>query len=177
MKRFVIAFLLCSANLLAQSNQPQQPPCTAPEFHQFDFWVGDWDLSWPNPQGGGELHGENHVVREFGNCVVHENFSDHASPLFKGQSVSTYVPNANQWKQTWVDNQGEYLDFSGAFKDGQMILSRSGKNPKGQNVMQRMVFKNIQPDSFDWSWESSPDEGKTWKVQWPIRYTRKKSGL
>jgi hypothetical protein len=172
MKLYAFALLFCTASLFAQPNQA--PPCSAPEFHQFDFWVGDWDLTWPNPKGGAELHGENHITREYNNCVIHEHFSDHAAPSFKGMSVSTFVPQAKKWKQTWVDNQGAYLDFTGEFKDGQMILSRSGKNPKGQDVTQRMVFKSIQPDSFDWSWEVSQDGGKTWKVQWPIHYTRKK---
>jgi hypothetical protein len=37
-----------------------------------------------------------------------------------------------------------------------------------------MVFFNIKPDSLDWSWEASTDGGKTWTVQWPIHYARKK---
>jgi hypothetical protein len=80
---------------------------------------------------------------------------------------------SGKWKQTWVDNQGSYLDFTGEFKDGQMILGREVQKKDGTKIMQRMVFKNITPNSFDWSWEASNDGGKTWQVQWPIHYTRK----
>ena len=81
---------------------------------------------------------------------------------------------SNKWKQTWVDNEGSYLDFSGEWKDGQMILSRE-TNRNGKAVFQRMVFKHITPTEFDWSWESSSDGGKTWQVNWPIHYKRKSS--
>ena len=63
-----------------------------------------------------------------------------------------------------MDNQGSYLDFVGEFnaKDGQMILARESAKPDGTKSMQRMVFKNISHDEFDWSWEASSDEGKNW---------------
>jgi hypothetical protein len=54
-----------------------------------------------------------------------------------------------------------------------MILGREFQKADGTKIMQRMVFKNITPNSFDWSWEASKDGGKTWQVQWPIKYTRK----
>ena len=78
-----------------------------------------------------------------------------------------------RWKQTWVDNEGGYLDFVGEFKNGQMILAREATRPDGTKSLQRMVFKNITHDEFDWSWEGSKDGGKTWTVLWPIHYQRK----
>jgi hypothetical protein len=54
-----------------------------------------------------------------------------------------------------------------------MILARETTDPKGERLLQRMVFKNITPDELDWSWESSRDSGKTWQVLWPIHYKRK----
>jgi hypothetical protein len=72
-----------------------------------------------------------------------------------------------------VDNQGSYLDYVGAFKDGQMILQRDGTGRDGKKILQRMVWKNIGPSEFDWSWESSKDEGKTRQINWPIHYKRK----
>ena len=46
-------------------------------------------------------------------------------------------------------------------------------SPDGTKILQRMVYKNITADEFDWSWESSSDGGKTWQVMWPIHYKRK----
>src|SRR4051812_33502437 len=34
-----------------QQKKPAPPACSSAEHHQFDFWVGDWDASWPSPGG------------------------------------------------------------------------------------------------------------------------------
>jgi len=155
---------------VAQSVPPN--PCLAPEQKQLDFWVGDWDLTWPGDKQGDLDHGTNTIRRVLDSCVVEENFSAEASGHLRGRSLSLFEPQSGKWKQTWVDNEGGYLDFTGGFENGQMILARQATR-EGKAILQRMVFKNIRPDEFDWSWESSTDGGKTWKVNWPIHYKRK----
>jgi hypothetical protein len=91
----------------------------------------------------------------------------------RGKSVSIFDVTAGKWKQTWIDNEGGYLDFVGESKDGQMILAREATRPDGTKGLSRMVFKNITHDEFDWSWEGSKDGGKTWTVVWPIHYKRR----
>jgi hypothetical protein len=131
---------------------------------QFDFWLCEWEVSW-----GEDSKGTNHVLRILGDKIIQENFS---SPDLQGMSVSSYNPNRELWCQTWVDNSGTYLDFTGKFEDGKMILMRDAVI-KGQAIKQRMVWYNIEADQFDWNWERSDDEGKTWQVQWQIKYKRK----
>jgi len=166
----VLAAILSTSMAFAQ--QPANH-CAAPQQKQFDFWVGEWDLTWPGDKEGEVAHGTNTITRVLENCVVEENFSAGDSGHLRGMSVSTFDTRAGKWKQTWVDNEGGYLDFVGEFKDGQMILSRHATRPDGTKIVQRMVWKNIQPNQFDWSWEASKDGGKTWAVQWPIHYKRK----
>lgn len=157
---------------LAQGQPPA--PCTGPEYHQLDFWVGEWDLTWPGPQGKPGGTATNRVEKIFDGCVVQENFTGTSGPHpLLGRSLSAYSARDHVWKQTWVDNQGAYLDFTGEFKDGEMRLSRHGVGPDGKPRLARMVFTNIKPDSFDWRWEFSVDDGKTWSVAWPIHYQRK----
>jgi len=149
-----------------------QNPCTTPQQKQLDFWVGDWDLTWPGPNAGETAHGTNKISRIMDGCVVQEEFSSPATH-YRGTSLSTFDATDNRWKQTWVDTGGAYLDFVGDFKDGQMVLQREAVGKGGKKSLQRMVFKNIASNEFDWSWESSTDGGKTWKVNWPIHYKRK----
>jgi hypothetical protein len=131
------------------------------------------DLAWPGNNTGQTDRGMNSVQRILDGCIVQENFSGADAMHLRGQSVSIFDVRAGKWKQTWVDNEGGYLDFVGEFKDGQMILVREATSPDGSRALRRMVFKNITHDEFDWSWEGSRDGGKTWAVLWPIHYKRK----
>ena len=169
---------VCAGLLVMFSNAPlvaAPHPCSEPEQKQLEFWVGDWDLAWPGQNGGEAGHGTNSIKRVMDGCVVQENFSGEKSMPLRGTSVSLFDARSGKWKQTWVDNEGSYLDFTGEFKDGQMVLSREFTKPDGSQVQQRMVFKNITPNELDWSWESSLDGGKTWQVVWPIHYKRKRA--
>lgn len=168
---FALAVVMCSAAAFAQSSAPN--PCTLPQQKQFEFWVGDWDLTWPGQKAGETGHGTNDIKRIMDGCVVQENFSGGDSLHLRGTSVSTFDSRSGHWKQTWVDNEGGYLDFVGDFKDGQMILQREAIRPDGTHIQQRMVWKNITANELDWSWESSHDGGKTWQVNWPIHYKRR----
>ena len=161
--------LAATANSQSEDGAAPPPPCSQPEAAQFDFWVGDWDAAW---EGG---DGRNTITKEYDGCVIRENFRanpDSTGAALLGMSVSTYSARDKAWKQTWVDNSGSYLDFTGGFADGKMTLSREFTGPKGKTVTQRMVWFNITDDAFDWNWERSIDGGE-FKVLWAIHYTRR----
>jgi len=161
---------MCLLALPAVSQQASDG-CNQPEQKQFDFWVGEWKLTWPGPKGEVQ-HGTNSIRTVLDSCVVEENFSGGEAMHLRGRSLSTFDARQGKWKQTWVDNEGGYLDFMGEFRDGRMILSREATGPGGNKFLQRMVFKNIGRNQLDWSWERSEDGGKSWKVVWPIHYER-----
>lgn len=169
-----IALLICTCiGNICFSQSSTQKPCSAPEFSEFDFWVGDWVATWNDT-----LHGTNRIEKIFGNCTIHENFSD-PNTNFLGQSWSVYNSNNKKWQQTWVDNQGGYIALTGRMTGNSMVLTTaertvpSSVSPTGK-IMSRMVYYNIKPDAFDWSWEASTDGGKSWKQNWLIHYRRKK---
>jgi hypothetical protein len=130
---------------------------------QFDFWLGDWNVTW-----GEDGKGTNHIVRILDGKIIQENFS---APDLQGISVSVYDPERKLWCQTWVDSNGTYLDFTGNFENGKMILNRDAI-VRGEACKQRMVWYNIQANGFVWNWERSDDDGQTWRTLWQIRYQR-----
>lgn len=165
-----LLIILIGAIAYAQGDSPKPPPCSTEEFHQFDFWVGEWDLTWGEGENAGT--GTNIITHELGGCVIEENFTSHGDKPFVGRSLSVYRPSDGKWYQTWVDNQGGYLDFVGEYKDGKMTLSREAER-EGEKFLQRMVFHDIKKDSFVWDWEKSTDGGKSWELLWQIHYKRK----
>jgi hypothetical protein len=155
---------------MAASSEIKAPTATpepSPEASQFDFWLGEWDCTW----GDGE-RGSNSVQAIMGGFVVLEQFNGEPAMPLHGMSVSVYTPALKQWRQTWVDDEGNYLDFAGEFQDGRMVLARTAVE-EGEHVRQRMVWYNIVPDSLDWDWQRSEDAGASWQSLWTIHYRRK----
>lgn len=168
MTRFFL-FLLISI-VMSNSTFAQTPskPCAGAECSQFDFWVGDWDLTYSDT-----VHATNRITKEMGGCLIHEHFDDPVHS-YKGESWSVYNPQSKLWQQTWVDDQGAYLVLTGAYNDGKMILlTEPAPMQDGTKKQSRMVFYDITPHSFTWDWESTTDEGRTWKNNWRIHYKRK----
>jgi len=164
-------------NILAQSQQPTtqssaQPsakPCGAkPEYRQFDFWVGEWDV-----QAGGKQAGTNSVQLILGDCVIFENWTGAGGTT--GKSFNIYNAAKGKWQQTWVDSSGSVLELYGEFKEGVMRLVGERPAPKGGKIIDRLSFFPLEGGRVRQLWESSKDGGKTWGVVFDGLYTRKKT--
>jgi hypothetical protein len=143
----------------------------APDGTELDFWIGEWDARW------GEVgRGTNRLTRILGGRVVREDFSGGgANGTLNGLSLSVFDADRQLWRQTWVDDQGGYLDFVGDFVDGCFSFRRDAPED-GPETRQRMVFRDVRPESFRWTWEISDDGGAAWSIRWDIAYARSTSG-
>ena len=157
--------------LRAQSPSPSAlaSPCLAPEYRQFDFWVGDWDVFDP----AGNRVGTNNITREFGGCVVQEHWEARGPQKQVGSSFNTYNPGTRQWHQTWVDSTGGFLLLDGAFTDGRMVLSADMTNKRGR-LKHRITWTPQADGRVRQFWETSADDGKTWKPAFDGMYVRAK---
>jgi hypothetical protein len=136
---------------------------TAAPNRQLDFWLGVWDLRW-EPDG----RGVNEVVSILDDHVILERFDGRPSIPLVGMSVSAWDEAIGAWRQTWVDNDGQYLELTGGRDGDRVILER--RRPDGRR--QRMVFSDIEPESLHWSWEHADDD-QGWTVDWAIDYRRR----
>jgi hypothetical protein len=135
---------------------------------ELDFWLGEWDARW-----GEAGRGTNTLTRILGGKVIREDFSGGGpNGHLDGLSLSVFDEDHGIWRQTWVDDSGSYIDLIGEEADGSFAFGRSAPEI-GPAARQRMVFRDIQPASFRWTWELSEDGGATWAVRWEIAYTRR----
>jgi len=160
---FLVLFLSVPNNFLFAQVQSASA-CSDPEYNIIDFWLGSWKATWD----GGE--GTNTITKSHGGCVVNEDFR---SPDLLGMSISTYDRVSDQWRQTWMDNQGSYFSFYG-IKDNKNYIFQTFPDPKDTRVLKRMVFTDIKKGSFTWLWQNTTDSGKNWQDAWKIKYTRLK---
>jgi hypothetical protein len=142
-------------SLTAQSSQPE--PCSAPAYHQFDFWLGDWD-SFEIGAAAKDAHIR--VERILEGCVLHEDYQ--GTNGHQGQSFSIYHASRKRWHQTWVTNRGELLEIEGQFQDGQMVLSGGDLTQTGQKRQVRGIWKRVEGGVRETA-VTSLDDGKTWQ--------------
>lgn len=161
--------VMCTALLFARrevlrsdDTPPVEPPpaasCTAPEYRQFDFWVGDWDaFDVDNPR---VKVARNRVERILGGCVLLEDYQD--ANGMEGQSFSLYDASRKVWHQSWVTNRGRLLIIEGKFQDGEMVLSGADRTPNGEERRVRGRWKLVSGGVRETA-VTSTDAGKTWK--------------
>ena len=151
---------------------PAAAPCSAPEYRQLDFWVGAWIATWTNPDGSTGT-GRNTITRdEYGPCVIAERFTA-ADGSLRGFSISTYFLGEREWRQTWMDDQGGYFDLFGgpSTAPGQRFVLEQYRRREAA-PHRRMVWEDVQTNSFTWRWQQRPTPEAPWADRWVIRYVR-----
>jgi hypothetical protein len=143
--------------------------CDAPEAHQFDFWIGDWEVKTPD----GKPAGTNRVDRVIGGCAIQEHWVGVRGMI--GTSLNMYVPSTKRWHQTWIDDRGTLLLLDGAYQDGAMVLTGEGKPGASSSKpsRERITWSRLDGGDVRQLWEQSLDGGATWKVVFDGRYHKK----
>ncbi len=144
---------------------PAPAACSAPEYAQFDFWLGDWDVTVP----GGKPAGHNLVTKEYGGCVLQEHWTGVGGTI--GSSFNIYDPARKVWHQTWVSNIGALVELEGGLQGGSMVLSGVQVQPDGSKLINRVTWtpKDGKVRQF---WETSTDGGKTWSTAFDGLYAK-----
>jgi hypothetical protein len=166
----LILALLPAARLAAQQPQQQRPGCNQSEHRQFDFWIGEWDVTTPD----GKPAGSSRITRILKDCVLHEEWKGAGGG--NGESFNIWSRADGKWHQAWVADGGNYLTLEGMFNDGRMVLEGDGMNPAGKPIRNRITWQRIDnnPDLVRQFWEQSSDGGKTWAPAFDGHYHRKK---
>lgn len=142
--------------------------CDSPESRQFDFWVGEWNVT---DQATGRHAGISHIEKLYGGCVLRENWS---SEGFRGGSLNSWWKGDRKWHQTWMDQAGAFRHFIGSLVGRQMILVAEQPNPKdaAKPILVRLSFTPNRDGSVRQYSDLSADGGKSWKPRYDYLYRR-----
>jgi hypothetical protein len=140
--------------------------CEAPEYRNFDFWIGEWNVHTPE----GKLAGTNRITREYDGCVLHERYTTPRG--YHGESLNTYDPGRKVWHQTWVDNEGTLLLLEGKLVDGRMQLTGENVDSDGKVTRHRITWTPNADGSVRQFWETTVADGQ-WTTAFDGKYTRK----
>src|SRR3954447_11643541 len=135
-------------------------PCASAERHQFDFWVGAWDVY--NKVGKIVAHS---LIESAYGCGIRENWM----PLNDqpGGSLSTYVPAEKRWEQFWIDSGGSRAIFTGGWNGSAMVITGKWGGP-----LVRMTYSKNVDGSVRQFGQQSTDDGKTWAPSFDFTYRR-----
>lgn len=155
----------------AGTDQPQPPryPCKESEQHRaFDFWVGEWDVTFQDKHAG-----VNRIELILGDCVLFENWTS-AGGAYAGKSFNYYDKAEDHWRQIWIDDRGGVIEFTGDVKDGVMYYTATTRSqPDGGEIEHKLTFTPNDDGSVRQLWEQSKDGGENWNTVWDGHYVRK----
>lgn len=167
MTRFsLLAFaftLLAPAGLRAQDAPPD---CTAPEHHQFNFWVGEWTVTVAD----GRTAGENTITSILNGCALREEWV--GARGYSGTSINFYDRAGGRWHQTWIGSDGLPLFLAGGLdNDGRMVLASEDRD----GAMERITWTPNEDGTVRQHWERTADGGASWTAVFDGIYARKES--
>ena len=153
-----LAMMGALGTLAASSAAPGAPPrCTGPEFHQFDFWKGDWDAY--DMADTTKIVGRGQVTSMLDGCVLREVYRQNDG--LQGESYNLWDASRGLWHQSWVTNRGDLLLLDGLFEDGRMVLIARETRPHGTFSLLRGVWWADGPNVREKA-DRSANGGKTW---------------
>ena len=156
----------CAAHPVS-SDSPKPSACTAPEYRQFDFWIGEWDVVTTQ---GHDPAGSSSIQLILDKCVILENWTGGVT----GKSFNHYDPTTKKWIQDWVDSASASVHFEGALDNGVMSFYADNLNPDGTHARRHLQFFKLDEDHVRQFSQQSSDGGKTWSVEYDLTYNRKK---
>lgn len=143
-------------------------PCEFAEARQFDFWLGEWEVTANN-----KLAGKSKISLAAGGCALLEEYESTGG--YSGKSLNFYKTDLRKWQQVWVGSDGGVLILTGEYQGHKMILSGASQN-EGKQVWDRITWhNNAAEQTVRQVWERSQDGGNSWKTVFDGLYTKKKS--
>lgn len=164
-----ILFACCLTTALHAENPAPVPssPCSAPAYHSFDFWIGDWDV-FDAHDGSKDSHVL--VERVLGGCALREQY--HGVDGTEGESLSAWDQSQHVWHQYWVSSGAEIVVIEGDLHAGSMILtgSQSGTHPAQVRGVWKPEGATVRETA-----QRSHDGGKTWQPWFDLQFRRSAS--
>ena len=158
---------LAVAHPIHASAAPGPGGCSAAEFRQLDFWLGDWDAF--DASDPATAIARTHVDLIAAGCAVHELYEQ--SDGLIGDSILSFDAARQVWQQTWVTNRGSLMVITGRFSNGAVTLEGEMHTGDGRSLLQRITWKAEGSDVRETA-VMSKDGGKNWAPAFDVLFRR-----
>jgi hypothetical protein len=147
--------------------------------HDFDFMIGDWEVTNRRLKQRGIGSDEWDVFSSYQKAqllmggTVSVDESDFPAKGFKGMTLRLYDPAKNQWAIYWINSSDGLLQppVFGRFANGKGVFA--GDDMDGDKPIKVLFdWSQTDTDSPRWSQAFSYDGGKTWETNWIMEFSR-----
>jgi hypothetical protein len=147
----------------------ETPGALLTEPHQFDFWLGSWEVFGP----AGRQVGTNTITAVCDGRVLLEQWSGAGD--VEGRSLNSWDSARGRWHQTWMDSSGSTLLLDGGIREGAMVME--GSHPSDEDPKKIDLHRITWTPSPDGAevrqhWQTSSDGGATWSTAFDGLYRR-----
>jgi hypothetical protein len=142
--------------------------CSAVEYRQFDFWIGDWDTFEINDPNGPSI-ARAEITPIVDGCALHERYEQ--TDGLVGDSILSFDPVRRQWQQTWVTHRGSNMVLWGELRDGALVLEGEVHLHDGATVLQRITWQT-EGDAVRETAVLSRDGGEHWEPAFDVLFRK-----
>ncbi len=147
----------------------------------FHFFVGCWTVAHRRLRH--RLAGDTQWDEFAGRCEsrplvgglanVDDNIIALPAGAYRAATLRAFDPATRSWSIWWIDGRTMRLDppVHGRFTDGVGIFLGDDMLD-GMPIRVRFIWSEIGPDAARWEQSFSPDHGRSWEVNWIMRFTR-----
>ena len=160
-------FKVATAMLIALTASAQTPSkvatphCSSAEHRQFDFWLGEWNVTQ-----GDKPAGRNIIRSILNGCAISEEWSGTGG--FKGNSLNFYNADTKRWHQTWIDSQGQSLVLEGQLEAGSMTLQSVAADSMPRH---RITWTPMPDKSVRQLWQVRDTPESDWRTLFDGKYS------
>jgi hypothetical protein len=166
----LMAMLITSTGADAATAPPVRSACDAPEYHQFDFWLGHWQVV--AAADNATALGASRIERGSSGCWITEHWRGAGG--VEGTSLNAWDAAHHVWRQFWTGSDGIVLRLEGGLHDGAMVLEGTLPRRTGGEQRQRITWTPRSDGSVTQHWETSDDEGAHWATSFLGIYRRQR---
>jgi hypothetical protein len=134
-------------------------PRSLAQYHEFDFWIGHWEVRDP---AGKAVVGHSRIEAVSDGCGIAEHWQGTSGS--NGVSYNAWDPETGHWHQFWIGNGPDgVLALEGGIANGSMVLTGKRTPAKtSRTQQQRITWTPNSNGTVRQHWETSGDGGKTW---------------
>jgi tetratricopeptide (TPR) repeat protein len=142
-------------------------PCESRvESRQLDYWVGTWEQR----SSAGAVVGETEYRAALSGCALVEHTTN--PPLYSAVAFHYFNTERGAWVQHYLDSAGKDLWYTGDVR-GDTLVYRLSSAPVGGRTIYRSIMVRESADRIRWRFETSDDDGRSWRTAFDGFYVRK----